>query len=89
MFCAFCLGRCSRLLNLIQNNECVRKLSFNAFQKFSNFSFLKSKREGGAPSLATSAHKADHDCLLSSGLWEMTQFDMSSVNRYCVVAERK
>jgi len=28
-----------------------------------------------------------HDCLLSSGLWEMTQFDMSSVNRYSVVAE--
>jgi hypothetical protein len=43
-----------------------------------------------APSLATTptaAHDLGLDCLFSSGLWEMTQFDMSSVNRYCVVAE--
>jgi len=32
-------------------------------------------------------HEPGHDCLLSFGLWEMTQFDMSYVNRYCVVAE--
>lgn len=39
------------------------------------------------PPSPTGAHEPGHDCLLSSGLWEMTQFDMSSVNRYCVVAE--
>jgi hypothetical protein len=35
----------------------------------------------------TGAHEPGHDCLLSSGLWEMTQFNMSSVNRFCVVAK--
>jgi len=39
------------------------------------------------PPSPTGAHEPDHDCLLSSGLWEMTQFDMSSVNRYCVIVE--
>ena len=39
------------------------------------------------PPSPTGANEPGHDCLLSYGLWEMTQFDMSSVNRYCGVAE--
>lgn len=80
------------MFDLIRKNKCTRKLIFNAFHKFWNFSFLKSEREGGEqmcdPSLATTptgAHDVGHNCLFSSGLWEMTQFDMSSVNRYCVL----